>query len=200
MRITLRQAAAAGVALAVLSATLTAIAVTALASPPVEPNRLEALIGVKVSYTTTFLHTDASEPLTFNVVEFESGGEFFDEDRPDRLTVPVDGCYLVQAQITVLGSDYNLEGVPGGGNPASAEFIIEIKKNGDPSDFVAADSLSNESPGLALLNHTGSVECFERGEYVQLFVTGNRVIESNWPDMDGSVSPVLYMIYVGSLL
>ncbi len=89
--------------------------------------------------------------------------------------------------------------MPGGGNPASADFIIEIKKNGDPSDFVAADYLSDESPGLALLNHTGSVECFERGEYVQLFVTGNRVIESNWPDTDGSVSPVLYMIYVGSL-
>ncbi|CAN5847634.1 hypothetical protein BH20CHL8_BH20CHL8_09150 [soil metagenome] len=31
-------------------------------------------------------------------------------------------------------------------------------------------------------------------------MTGNRVIESNWPDTDGSVSPVLYMIYVGSLL
>lgn len=199
MRITPPQAAAAGVALAVLSAALTAIAVTALASPPVEPNRLEALIGVKVSYDTTFLHTDASEPLTFNVVEFESGGEFFDADRPDRLTVPVDGCYLVQAQITVLGSDYNLEGVPGGGNPASPDFIIEIKKNGDPTDFVASDYLSNESHGLALLNHTGSVECFEQGEYIQLFVTGNRVIESNWPDTDGSVSPVLYMIYVGSL-
>jgi hypothetical protein len=104
----------------------------------------------------------------------------------------------VQAQITVLGSDYNLEGVPGGGNPASPDFIIEIKKNGDPDDFVAADYLSDESPGLALLNHTASVECFERGDYVQVFVTGNRVIESNWPDSDGSVSPVLLMIYLGS--
>jgi hypothetical protein len=159
----------------------------------------EPFIGVKVSYDESFLHADQSEPLTFNVVEFESGGNFFDESRPDRLTVPVTGCYLVQAQITVLGSDYNLQGVTGGGNPESPSFIIEIKKNGDPDEFVAADFLSDEDPHLALLNHTGSVECFLKGEYIQLFVTGDRVIESNWPDSDGSVSPVLYMVLVGSL-
>lgn len=157
------------------------------------------IIGAKVSYDESRLHTDQSEPVTFNVVEFESGGNFFDEAHPDRLTVAVSGCYLVQAQITVLGSDYNLEGTPEGGNPESPDFIIEIKKNGDPDEFVAVDFLSDENPRLALLNHTGSVECFVQGEYIQLFVTADRVIESNWPDSDGSVSPVLYMVYVGSL-
>jgi hypothetical protein len=193
MRITPVQALAAGVAVVAVSVAVTASALTAAGIQRVEP-----MIGVKVSHDTTRLHTDRDDPITFNTVEFESGGEFFDRDRPDRLTVAVAGCYFVQAQITVLGSDYNLEGVPGGGNPASPDFIIEIKKNGDPDDFVAADYLSDESPGLALLNHTGSVECFDRGDYVQVFVTGDRVIESNWPDSDGSVSPVLLMIYLGS--
>lgn len=174
---------------------LVTIAVAGVASLTGE----EAIIGVKVSYDASRLHSDHADALTFNVVEFESGGNFFDEAHPDRLTVPVTGCYLVQAQITVLGSDYNLEGRPGGGNPESRDFIIEIKKNGDPTDFVAADYLSDENPRLALLNHTGSVECFTRGDYIQVFVTGDRVIESNWPDTNGSVSPVLYMIYVGSL-
>ena len=157
------------------------------------------ITGVKVSHDETLLHTDHSDPLTFNVVEFESGGDFFDMGEPDRLTVAVAGCYLVQAQITVLGSDYNLEGVPGGGNPESPDFIIEIKRNGDPEDFVAADFLSDENPRLALLNPTGTLECFQRGDYIQVFVTGDRVIESNWPDSEGSVSPVLWMVYVGSL-
>lgn len=157
------------------------------------------IIGVKVSHDETRLHEDQSDPLTFNVVEFESGGDFFDESQPDRLIVPITGCYLVQAQITVLGSDYNLEGVPGGGNPESPDFIIEIKKNGDPDEFVASDFLSDENPRLALLNHTGSLECFTEGEFIQVFVTGNRVIESNWPDSNGSLSPVLYMVYVGAL-
>ena len=160
--------------------------------------RPAGVVGAKVSYDETRLHTDRSEPLTFNVVDFEAGGDFFDESRPDRLTAPVAGCYLIQAQVTVLGSDYNLAGTPEGGNPESPDFIIEIKKNGDPEDFVAADFLSSENPRLALLNHTGSVECLDAGDYVQVFVTENRVIESNWPDTGGSVSPVLYMVYVGA--
>jgi hypothetical protein len=187
-------AAMIGLAIAISAATLLT------AKPTIVPTIGGGpIIGVKVSHDETRLHTDQADPLTFNVVEFESGGDFFDESRPDRLTVPVTGCYLVQAQITVLGSDYNLEGVPGGGNPESPDFIIEIKKNGNPDEFVAADFLSDENPRLALLNHTGSVECFVQGEFIQLFVTGDRVIESNWPDSNGSVSPVLYMVYVGAL-
>lgn len=194
LRLTPREAIVAGMALVALS-----IAIVAVVGAPETIIGAKAIIGAKVSYDESRLHTDQSEPLTFNVVEFESGGNFFDEDEPDRLTVAVTGCYLVQAQITVLGSDYNLEGTPQGGNPESPHFIIEIKKNGDPDEFVAADYLSDEDGRQALLNHTGSVECFVRGEYIQLFVTGNRVIESNWPDSDGSVSPVLSMVYVGSL-
>ncbi len=157
------------------------------------------IIGAKVSYDANRLHTDESEPLTFNVVHFESGGDFFDPDHPDRLTVPLAGCYHVQAQVTVLGSAYDENGLPGRGNPPSRDFIIAIKRNGNPFDFVAADYLSNELRISAQLNHTGTVQCFEAGDYVQLFVTGNRLIESNWPATGGSVSPVLYMVYVGSL-
>ena len=184
-----RETVAIGIALVGLS-----LAIAAAAMPP--PDRI---IGAKVSNDETRLHRDQSDPLTFNVVDFESGGKFFDDAHPDRLTVAISGCYMVQAQITVLGSDYNLEGVPGGVNPESPDFIIEIKKNGDPDEFVASDFLSDENPRLALLNHTGTLECFQRGEYIQVFVTGDRVIESNWPDSGGSVSPVLYMVYVGSL-
>lgn len=157
------------------------------------------IVGAKVSYDTNRLHTDESEPLTFNVVHFESGGDFFDENQPDRLTVPRTGCYHVQAQVTVLGSGYDESGRQGIGNPPSRDFVIAIKRNGNPTDFVAADYLSNELRISAQLNHTGTVQCFEEGDYVQLFVTGNRFIESNWPATGGSVSPVLYMVYVGSL-
>jgi hypothetical protein len=200
LRLTPRDLAVAGVAMIGLAIAISAATLLSPKPTIIVPAIGGAqIIGVKVSHDETRLHTDQSDPLTFNVVEFESGGDFFDESRPDRLTVPVTGCYLVQAQITVLGSDYNLEGVPGGGNPESPDFIIEIKKNGDPDEFVASDFLSDENPRLALLNHTGSLECFVRGEYIQVFVTGDRVIESNWPDSDGSVSPVLYMVYVGAL-
>lgn len=199
LRPTPRDMVVAGVAMIGLAIAISA-ATLLTAKPTIVPTIGGGpIIGVKVSHDETRLHTDQADPLTFNVVEFESGGDFFDESRPDRLTVPVTGCYLVQAQITVLGSDYNLEGVPGGGNPESPDFIIEIKKNGNPDEFVAADFLSDENPRLALLNHTGSVECFVQGEFIQLFVTGDRVIESNWPDSNGSVSPVLYMVYVGAL-
>jgi hypothetical protein len=160
----------------------------------------DKVIGVKVSYDENRYHADQSDPVEFNVVEFESGGNFFDENQPDRLTVAVPGCYQVQAQVTVLGNGYDIFGEFGaGGNPPSPEFIIAVTKNGEPHDYVAADYLSNENPTQALLNHTGSIECFEAGEYIQLFVTGNRVIESNWPGTRGSLSPVLYMVFVGSL-
>ena len=199
LKLTNGEALAAGIAVVALSIAVVALAVRAPDMVSEDAPASGQVIGAKVSNDETRLHADQSEPLTFNVVEFESGGNFFDDADPDRLTVAISGCYLVQAQITVLGSDYNLEGVPGGGNPESPDFIIEIKKNGDPDEFVAADFLSDENPRLALLNHTGAVECFQRGEYIQVFVTGNRVIESNWPNSDGSVSPVLWMVYVGSL-
>jgi len=189
MRLTPRQTMAAGLFLFVVSIAFSSL--TTLMH--------DKTIGVKISHDANRLHTEYSEPVTFNVVEFESGADFFDENQPDRLTVPMTGCYHVQAQITVLGSGYNLSGLEFTGNPPSRDYIIEIKKNGDPTDWVAADYLSDENPRSALLNHTGSVECFEEGDYIQLFVTGNRVIESNWPGTRGSVSPVLYMVYIGSL-
>lgn len=158
----------------------------------------DEIVGAKVSYDSNRLHTDESEPLTFNVVHFESGGDFFDPDQPDRLTVPRTGCYHVQAQVTVLGSGYDENGRQGRGNPPSRDFVIAIKRNGNPTDYVAADYLSNELRISAQLNHTGTVQCFAEGDFVQLFVTGNRFVESNWPATGGSVSPVLYMVYVGS--
>ena len=190
VRLTAHQTTAALLALIGLSMLLTMVGIL----------MHDKIIGVKVSYDENRYHPDGSAPVTFNVVEFESGGNFYDENQPDRLTVAVPGCYQVQAQITVLGNGYDIFGELGPrGNPPSPEFIIEIKKNGNPQDYVAADYLSNENPEQALLNHTGSVECFVAGEYIQLFVTGNRVIESNWPGSRGSISPVLYMVWVGSL-
>ena len=189
MSFTARQTLAAALTLFGLSIAFTSLAVL----------MHDKTIGVKVSHDTNRLHTEYSEAVTFNVVEFESGANFFDENQPDRLTVPMTGCYHVQAQVTVLGSGYDLRGFEFMGNPPSPDYSIEIKKNGDPTDFVAADYLTDENPESALLNHTGSVECFQQGDYIQLFVTGNRVIESNWPGTRGSVSPVLYMVYIGSL-
>ena len=160
----------------------------------------DPLTGAKVSYSTNRMSSD--KPLIFDRVEFDTNG-FFDSSQPDRLTVRVAGCYFVEAQITILGWGYARSGRPTDsdpsfGNPSSPNFAIEIKRNGDPNDFVAAENRTNEDAGTAQIGHAMSVECFEAGDYVQLFVTGNRLIESNWPGTGGSLSPVLLLVLVGT--
>jgi hypothetical protein len=153
------------------------------------------VIGAKVSYTTNRLSTN--EPITFDTVDFDGGG-FFNPAQPDRLTVAVAGCYFVEAQVTILGWGYGDDGRMTRGNPASPEFSIEIKRNGNAGDYVAADNRTDENAGVAQLGHTATVECFDAGDYVQLFVTANRLVESNWPDTGGSLSPVLLMVLLGT--
>lgn len=158
------------------------------------------VIGAKVSHSASRLSTSA--PITFDTVDFD-GGAFFNKAKPDRLTVSVAGCYYVEAQITILGWGYGrngrmIRGDPGSGNPESPNFIMEIKRNGDPTDYVAADNRTDENPGEAQLGHTSTVECFEVGDYIQLFVTPNRMVESNWPKAGGSLSPVMLMVLLGT--
>lgn len=153
------------------------------------------VIGAKVSYSKNRL--SSALPITFDSVDFDGGG-FFDPARPDRLTVAVAGCYFVEAQVTILGWGYGAGGRMTRGNPASPSFSMEVRRNGEKDDYVAADNRTNEDPGVAQLGHTATVECFEVGDYIQLFVTPNRLVESNWPNTDGSLSPVLVMVLVGT--
>jgi hypothetical protein len=181
---------------------LGAVAFDIRGSTPVEPTvaAQAPLTGAKVAYSKNRISSD--QPIVFDTVEFDTSG-FFDASQPDRLTVPVAGCYFVEAQVTILGWGYARSGLPTDsdpsyGNPPSPNFAIEIKRNGDPHDYVAAENRTNEDTGTAQIGHAMSVECFEAGDYIQLFVTGNRLVESNWPGTDGSLSPVLLMVLVGA--
>lgn len=159
----------------------------------------DPIIGAKISRSYTARNHHLHVPLSFDVQRWEQGGDFYNPAQPDRLTIPLAGCYFVEAQITVLGSNYNASGQWGSGNPPSPDWIIEIKRNGNPQAYVAASRLTNENPGVAQLNSAQTVECFAAGDYIQVFVTGNREIESNWPGTGGSISPVLLVTYLGSL-
>jgi hypothetical protein len=177
------------------------VAITLLGrSPAGGIDATTAVIGAKVSQSSSRVSGD--RPIRFDTVDFDGGG-FFDQSKPDRLTVSVAGCYFVEAQITILGWGYDrngrmIKGDPGTGNPESPNFIMEIKRNGNASDYVAADNRTDENAGEAQLGHTATVECFEVGEYIQLFVTPNRLVESNWPRTGGSLSPVLLMVMLGT--
>lgn len=161
----------------------------------------QPFIGAKISRSTSFLNHSLAVPLSFDVQRFDQGGNFYNPTQPDRVTIAVAGCYFVEAQITVLGSAYNLSGQWAGtpSNPASPDWLIEIRRNGLSTGYVAASRLTDENPGVAQLNSASTVECFAVGEFVQVFVTGNRVVESNWPNSGGSISPVLLVVYLGSL-
>ncbi|MGH3118953.1 MAG: hypothetical protein ACRDQ2_17940, partial [Gaiellales bacterium] len=119
---------------------------------------------------------------------------------PDRLTAPVDGCYELGAQVTILGDAYGPDSEPAtdeSQNPANPNWWMLIRRNGDPDDYLAA---ARENPaerhGVAF-EETHTVACLEAGDYIQLFVTPDRLVESNWPGTGGSISPVLYLILVG---
>jgi hypothetical protein len=154
----------------------------------------DPLIGAKVSRSANSLSTSAA--VSFDQVWFESGGDFWNPAQPDRLTVQVAGCYLVQGQITVLGYGYNANSQPLGGNPPAPNYGIFVMANG--IEYVAADNLTDELGRWAQLNHTGTVACFEVGDYLQLFVTPGLLVESNWPGI-GNLSPVLFIVLLGTV-
>jgi len=156
------------------------------------------IVGAKVSLSENVLSDE--EAIVFDHVQFEHGGELFDSRKPDRLTAPVDGCYEIGAQVTILGDAYGPDSEPavdGEKNPPNPNWWMLIRRNGVPDDYLAA---ARENPaerhGVAF-DETHTVACLEAGDYIQLFVTPNRLIESNWPGSGGSISPVLYLILIG---
>jgi hypothetical protein len=196
-----------GVTLLIAVAGLALLAI--LQSPPLP---FDGVVGAKVSYSRNALSGD--EALTFDHVHFERGGDLFDLDQPDRLTAPVAGCYEVGAQVTILGDAYDSEGlavetadpdsrvdrVSGreDANPPNPHWWMLIRRNGDDDDYLAA---ARENPaerhGVAF-GEAHTVACLSAGDYIQLFVTPNRMVESNWPGTGGSISPVLYMVLIAA--
>lgn len=172
------------------------LGVFAIPSPAPAPGEL---VGAKVSFSRNALSDE--DALSFDHIQFERGGDLFDRSRPDRLTAPIDGCYEVGAQVTILGDGYtaqSLEAEEGErANPANPHWWLFIRRNGDPDDYLAA---ARENPaerhGVAF-GEAQTIACLAAGDYVQLFVTPNRLVESNWPGTGGSISPVLYMVLVG---
>ena len=194
-----------GVTLVVAVAVLALLAMVASALLP-----FDAVVGAKVSYGENRLSDE--DAISFDNVHFEHGGDLFDPDEPDRLTAPVTGCYEVGAQVTILGDAYTEDGLavetdgrgPDGEsdrdevNPPNPHWWMLVRRNGDEDDYLAA---ARENPaerhGVAF-GEAHTVACLNAGDYVQLFVTPNRMVESNWPGTGGSISPVLYMVLIAA--
>jgi hypothetical protein len=190
-----------GVTLLIAVAALALLALVASALLP-----FDSVVGAKVSYSENRLSDD--DAISFDHVQFEHGGDLYDPDEPDRLTAPVTGCYEVGAQVTILGDAYDAEGKavetdgrgadPDDANPPNPHWWMLVRRNGDEDDYLAA---ARENPaerhGVAF-GEAHTVACLDAGDYIQLFLTPNRMVESNWPDTGGSISPVLYMVLIAA--
>lgn len=199
-----------GVTLVIAVAGLAILALLASALLP-----FDGVVGAKVSYSENRLSDE--DAISFDHVHFELGGDLFDPGEPDRLMAPVTGCYEVGAQVTILGDAYDAEGQPvetdgprgrddraspeadrDDANPPNPSWWMLLRRNGDDDDYLAA---ARENPaerhGVAF-GEAHTVACLDAGDYVQLFVTPNRMVESNWPGTGGSISPVLYMVLIAA--
>lgn len=141
------------------------------------------MMGAKVSSWEN--QTSTADPIVFDHAKWDTAG-LWAADQPTRLTIPTDGFYRVEAQVTVLGSGY-------AGSPQSPSWIVAVIRNGDPTDFVCAENRTNENVTGAQLAGCSTVDWFLAGDYVELTVTPGRTVESNWPGR-GNVSPILLMV------
>lgn len=118
----------------------------------------------------------------FDTVRWDSGG-WFDQLEPTRLSFPVDAICRVEVAITVLGTAYD--------GPPADDILLSVRRDGDPTAFVAAIRLSDEQPEPAQLLSTSMTDWFEAGEYIEAFVSPpGLIVEANWPGRS-NISPVL---------
>lgn len=143
-------------------------------------------VGAKISASQNQLTTE--DPLTFDHAKFDTA-DLWDPDEPTQLTVPSDGFYRVTAQMTVLGSGYE-------GSPPAPDVGLEVIRNADPTDFVCVDRLTRQDPTVALHVSCETTDWFLAGDFVEVYVTPDRTVESNWPGR-GTVSPILIIERVG---
>lgn len=140
----------------------------------------EGFRGVRVTHSQ---NQTADGPLAFDTVRWDSG--FYDPSEPTRVTFPVDGICEVRAQVTILGTAYY-------GAPADS-VVLSVKRDGDPSGFVAFARLSNQDPAPAGGLSASTTDWFEAGEYLEVFVSKGLLVEANWPGRS-NVSPVLTVV------
>lgn len=138
-------------------------------------------VGARVTSSVT---QTANGPLVFDTVRWDSGGAW-SSAQPTRLTFPASGIYTVRAQITVLGTAYD-------GMPADS-VVLSVKRDGDPTAFVAFARLSNQRPEPAGGLNAETTDWFEAGEYVEVFVSEGLTVEANWPGRS-NISPVLTIL------
>lgn len=143
------------------------------------PVRPSGFVGARI--TSTANQTSTGDALVFDKIGWDFGG-WFSPDEPTRLTFPMYGICEVRVQLTVLGTLYH-------GAPAS-DVLVTIRRDGDPSAFVAGVRHSDSDPQVAGMVNAATTDWFEAGEYVEVFVTPGLLIESNWPGR-ANVSPVL---------
>lgn len=143
-------------------------------------------VGAQIGHSEN--QVSIEEPIVFDTVHYDVGG-FHDPSQPTRLTIPMDGFYRVSALVTVLGAGYE-------GSSLATEVLVRIVRNGDPTDIVAGDSNTDEQPLGAQLIDAAGTGWFLAGDYVEVLITPNRTVESNWPGR-GTVSPVLSIELLG---
>lgn len=139
----------------------------------------EGFVGARITSSVTQVAPEGG--LVFDTVRWDSGG-WWNPAEPTRLTFPVSGICSVTAQITILGSAY--------GGALADTVVLSVKRDGDPSAFVAFARYSNQDPAPAGGINASTTDWFEAGEYLEVFVTPGLMVEANWPGRS-NVSPVL---------
>jgi hypothetical protein len=180
---------------------LTLVVLVALAALPAGADVVgEPFVGVKVSANAN-QRSGADGVIEFDHTDFEQGGEFWEAG--GAVLIPYAGCYSITAQVTVLGNGYfpdsSWSGGAPGSNPSAPNWMIGVTRNGNPLDLLASTSVTNADGGLAQLSDASTVTCLNAGDFIELRVTPDLLVESNWPDTTGSISPNLSLIYEGSI-
>ncbi len=150
------------------------------ATLPTQTSFIGAKIGADHNQITT------EKPVLFDHAKWDTAG-FWDASKPRRMTLPRDGFYDVSAMVTVLGSGYK-------GSPASPWWIMTVIRNGDEHDYVCSETRTNENVRNAQLASCSTTDWFVAGDYLQLSVTPDRTVESNWPGRN-NVSPILSAVW-----
>ena len=147
------------------------------------PSDVVGFSGARIGASRNQLSTD--EPLVFDRSVWDTAS-MWSPERPSQLTIPDNGFYSVTAQVTVLGSGYPE-------SPSSPNVEVRVHRNSDLTDLVCVDRLTQQEPTVALHVSCATSDWFLADDFLEVYVTPNRTVESNWPGR-GNVSPLLIVV------
>lgn len=167
---------------------------------PAQASANDTFYGVEVTrlanYTIAF-----NQVFPFGAVRFGLPAMWNSGD-PSKIIIPLNGVWMVGAEITTLGLYY---GNIGGTN--NSRVILEIVKNWNGNEkttpHLASDICWNRFENQTAYGANGNnVACpviLAQGDSIQLLITGygNLLVESN-PNNSGTLSPHFYAYYLGA--